>query len=200
MEKNIKIADLVKRLTAMKEAEKLDYIKKNVKSESYVPWAEKVALATNIVNATTYGLEKKEDGTLSPTNNIKVDSNNRFVLFVVRVIQKWTNIKISENVMQDFDELNRLGVIGIIINHENGIIPINELNEFEMICANCYDDICMNEYENHAFISNQITRITDVAKVLIEPLIEKVANMDDKNFAKFIGTLDKAASRFKVVK
>lgn len=200
MEKNIKIADLVKKLSSMKEADKVDYIKKNIKSESYVPWAEKVTLATNVVNATTYNLEKKEDGTFSPTNNIKVDSNNRFVLFVVRVIQKWTNIEISENVMQDFDDLNRLGVIGIIMNPENEIIPARELNEFNTICESCYSDAMTNAYEPHAYISNQVTRIIDVAKVLIEPLVEKVANMDDKDFAKFVGTLDKAASRFRVVK
>lgn len=201
MEKNIKIADLVKKLSSMKEAEKLDYIKKNIKSESYVPWAEKVVLATNIVNATTYSLEKKEDRKLHPTSVIEVNSNNRLVLFVMRVIDKWTNIQFSEDdkdFMKDFDDLNRLGVIDIIMNPKNGIIPARELNEFNTVVENCYSDTMTNSYENHAFISNQITRITDVAKVLIEPLVEKLDGMNDKQIDKLLGTLDKAVSKFKI--
>lgn len=207
MEKNIKIADLVKKLSNLSDTAKIEYIKKNIKSESYVPWAEKVALATNIVNATTYDLEKKEDGTFSPTNNIKVDSNNRFVLFVVRVIQRWTNIEIlensenSENIMQDFDDLNRLGVIDIIMNPENGIIPARELNEFNVVVENCYNDIWVNYSDPHNYIANQVERFGTLLGITLKPVLDKIAtsieNLDEKDIEKFSNRLEKALKRSK---
>lgn len=203
MNKTIKVADLVKRLSSLTDEKKTEYLKKEIKSENYVPWAEKVVLAENIVKATTYKLEEKEDKKLHPTNVIEVDSNNRFVLFVMKVIDKWTNIEFSENdkdFMKNFDDLNRLGVIDIIMNPENGIIPARELDEFNAVLKNCYEDAMTNAYEPHAYISNQVTRITDVAKVLIEPLAEKLDGMNEKQVDKLLGTLDKAVSKFNVVK
>ena len=197
MEKNIKIADLVKKLSSLTEKERIEYIKKNIKSEEYIPWNTKVALAKNIVRATSYRLEKTEEDVYKPTNIIEVDSNNRFVLFVTKIIDTWTNIALSENIAEDFDDLNRLGVIDIIMNPENGIIPAKELNEFNVIVENSYNDIMVNEYEGHAFISNQITRITDVANVILQPLAEKLENMSDKDFAKLVGKLDKVVDKAK---
>lgn len=197
MEKNIKIEELVKKLSSIAEKERIEYIKKNIKSESYIPWNTKVALAKNIVRATSYRLEKAEDGIYKPTKVIEVDSNNRFVLFVTKTIDTWTNIELSENIAGDFDDLNRLGVIDIIMNPENGIIPAKELNEFNVIVENSYNDIMVNAYEGRAFISNQIARITDVANVILQPLAEKLKNMSDKDFAKLVGKFDKIVNKAK---
>lgn len=200
MEKNIKIEELVKKLSSITEKERIEYIKKNIKSEEYIPWNTKVALAKNIVRATSYRLEKTEEDVYKPTNIIEVDSNNRFVLFVMKLIDTWTNIEVSENIAQDFDSLNRLGVVDIIMNPQNEIIPAKELNEFNTVVESSFSDLLTNEYESHAFISNQITRITDVANVILQPLAEKLENMSDKDFAKLVGKFDKVASNFKVVK
>ena len=200
MEKNIEIADLVKKLSSITEKERIEYIKKNIKSEEYIPWNTKVALAKNIVRATSYRLEKTEEDVYKPTNIIEVDSNNRFVLFVMKLIDTWTNIEVSENIAQDFDSLNRLGVVDIIMNPQNEIIPAKELNEFNTVVESSFSDLLTNAYEGHAFISNQITRITDVANVILQPLAEKLENMSDKDFAKLVGKFDKVASNLKVVK
>ena len=197
MEKNIKIADLVKKLSSLTEKERIEYIKKNIKSEEYIPWNTKVALAKNIVRATSYRLEKTEEDVYKPTNIIEVDSNNRFVLFVTKIIDTWTNIELSENIAEDFDNLNRLGVIDIIMNPEYTVIPVRELNEFNTICESCFSDLMTNAYEGHAFISNQITRITDVANVILQPLAEKLENMSDKDFAKLVNKLDKVVDKAK---
>lgn len=191
MKKEIKIAKLVKELTNLSHDKKIEYIKKNIKSESYIPWNTKVSLANNIVRLTSYRLEKKKDGSYSPTNVIEVDSNNRFVLFVIKVIDTWTNIELSNNIADDFDCLNRLGIVNIIMNSEYGIIPACELKEFNTICENCFSDIITNKYEPHAFISNQITRITDLANVILPPITRKIENMNDKDFEKIIHKLNK---------
>ena len=195
MEKNIKIAELVSRLSNLSEAKRVEYLKSNIKSENYVPWTEKVALAKNIVNATTYKLKEKEDKKLYPTSVIQVNSNDRFVFFVMKVIDRWTNIELSENVVEDFDNLNKLGAVDTIMSPDYNIIPARELNEFNVILKNCYDDALTNAYEPHAYISNQITRVTDVAKVLIEPLVEKINNMDEKQLNKALDKLDKIANK-----
>lgn len=197
MEKNITIAELVKNLTNLSYDKRIEYIKKNIKSESYIPWATKVSLAKNIVKATSYRLEKTEGDVYKPTNIIEVDSNNRFVLFVTKVIDTWTNIALSENIAGDFDNLNRLGVVDIIMNPQNEIIPAKELNEFNTVIESSFSDLLTNAYEGHAFISNQITRITDVANVILKPLAEKLENMSDKDFAKLVGKLNKVVDKAK---
>lgn len=185
MEKNIKIEELVKKLSSIAEKERIEYIKKNIKSESYIPWNTKVALAKNIVRATSYRLEKAEDGIYKPTKVIEVDSNNRFVLFVTKTIDTWTNIELSENIAGDFDDLNRLGVIDIIMNPENGIIPAKELNEFNTVLESTFNDLWMNHSNPHNYIANQVERFGTLLGITLKPVLDKIAtsleNMNEED-------------------
>ena len=190
MKKEIKITKLVKELSNLSNDKKVEYIKKNIKSESYISWNTKVSLANNIVRSTSYRLEKKQDGNYSPTNVIKVDSNNRFVLFIIKVIDTWTNIELSNNIAEDFDNLNSLGIVDIIMNPEYEIIPTRELKEFNTICENCFSDIITNEYELHTFITNQIIRISDIINIFLQPLTKKIETMNDEDFKKFVNKFD----------
>lgn len=188
MEKNIKIEELVKKLSSIAEKERIEYIKKNIKSESYIPWNTKVALAKNIVRATSYRLEKAEDGIYKPTKVIEVDSNNRFVLFVTKTIDTWTNIELSENIAGDFDDLNRLGVIDIIMNPENGIIPAKELNEFNTVLESTFNDLWMNHSNPHNYIANQVERFGTLLGITLKPVLDKIAtsleNMNEEDIEK----------------
>ena len=68
------------------------------------------------------------------------------------------------------------------------LMPQREVTSFETILKMVFDDFIQNNYENHAFISNQVQRIVDIFTATTSPLIEKikekVENMTEEDIDK----------------
>ncbi len=180
------------------DAAKKSFLNNNLKTESYIGYNRKLALADRIVQSSSYRTETAadEDGaeTLRQTADIKIDSNMRYFLSVYTIVQTYTNIDMNiQNMPEEFDELNRLGLIKAILE----AVPENELEEFRTILRRTYEDFIANSYENHAFISNQVQRISNALGSVLKPFLDRAASMDEKDFEKLGKGMEKI---FKSVK
>lgn len=180
------------------DAAKKSFLNNNLKTESYIGYNRKLALADRIVQSSSYRTETAagEDGaeTLRQTADIKIDSNMRYFLSVYTIVQTYTNIDMNiQNMPEEFDELNRLGLIKAILE----AVPESELEEFRTILRRTYEDFIANSYENQAFISNQVQRISNALGSVLKPFLDRAASMDEKDFEKLGKGMEKI---FKSVK
>lgn len=62
-------------------------------------------------------------------------------------------------------------------------------------------DIMTNQYEIHAYISNQIERITEIGSIVLKPVLDKLAteleSMDDSKIEKLSKVLENRLKRIK---
>ena len=83
-----------------------------------MPHSEKLVAAELIVKNSSYAILKNEEtGEMKKTNRIKINSPMRYILFVMTVIDKYTNLKVNfKDVLPEYDYLNKNGLIEIIFN------------------------------------------------------------------------------------
>lgn len=191
MENKILLKDFVEQYTKVAtDSLKKRYIEEKLKVVPYVPYLTKVTLAEKIVKQSSY--EKDENGEIIKPERIRVNSALRYVLYVTTIVKIYTNIELNNAEMAtEFDMLNKAGLIEVIFK----AIPEKEIVEFKTVLDMALEDFWRNEYDVHAFISNQVTRVTEVAKVFLEPLGKKLDNMNEKDIEKFMGKLDKLAAK-----
>lgn len=189
MQKTITLNELVENYTKeTSDTAKETYLKNTVAVESYIPYATKFAHAENIVNASSYASTADENGNVKRRNIVKINTPMRTLFSIYDTLDLYTNIKFDKSqTVQQYDLLAQTGMIQPLL----ALIPTNELNEFRAVIQMVYDDLMVNNYESHAFISNQITRITDVMSIMFkaaEPALEKLGtkidNMDEKELEK----------------
>lgn len=126
--------------TAMK-----DFIKKHIVTD-YVSFLEKEVTCTNIVNSTTRIIEKNKE-------ILKINSSARYLLFVMRLIDIYTDIEIDftdAKYVYQYDDLNKVGAIGNLI----AAIPEREYSEFSTLLNMKLDDFRDNEYSITALLYN----------------------------------------------
>lgn len=179
--------------------EKEIFLKKYIKVEDYLDFNLKMILAKKIVENSSYAIEpiikngqiEKDDNDqikYERTNKIKIDSNNRYVMFVYTVLEYYTNIIMdSGNILGQFDMLNKIGLVDEIIK----MIPEKEMIEFNTVVDQTFNDFITNNYEIHTYISNQIQRVIDVLGVISQPLIERFMSMSDEEIGKIIEKISK---------
>ena len=188
---------------------KRDYLKENLKITTYLPFIKKDALAQNIVNATTYRFENytKEDGTTGrrKTNQIQINSTAQMLLFYRVIIENYTNLEVeTEGFYEEYDALNESGVLFELTADFEGhpsLIPAREISELRGMVDLKQRDIMTNQYEIHAYISNQIERITEIGSIVLKPVLDKLAteleSMDDSKIEKLSKALEKGLKRIK---
>lgn len=188
---------------------KRDYLKENLKITTYLPFIKKDALAQNIVNATTYRFENytKEDGTTGrrKTNQIQINSTAQMLLFYRVIIENYTNLEVeTEGFYEEYDALNESGVLFELTADFEGhpsLIPAKEISELRGMIDLKQRDIMTNQYEIHAYISNQIERITEIGSIVLKPVLDKLAteleSMDDSKIEKLSKVLENRLKRIK---
>ena len=136
------------------------YLKK-LTINDYVPYGEKSFLANKIVESTSYDEQR----------NIKIDSTARYLVFIYTLLKSYTNLDIdAEHMTEDFDELNRYGLVDEIIN----LIPEKEVNEFNKVLGMVYDDFMTNHYEIHGFIEGMMQKISNVINGTSPELLDEL--------------------------
>ena len=74
------------------------------------------------------------------------------------LIDLYTNITVDfSNILEEYDLLEEQCLVDELIR----LMPQREVT-FETILKMVFDDFIQNNYENHAFISNQVQRIVDI--------------------------------------
>ena len=205
----MKIKEFCKEYSNRIDKLKGDYLKENLKINTYLPFIKKDALAQNIVNATIYKFEDytKEDGTTGRrrTNQIQVNSTAQMLLFYRVIIENYTDLEVeTEGFYEEYDALNESGVLFELTADFEGhpsLIPAKEISELRGMVDLKQRDIMTNQYEIHSYISNQIERITEGGSIVLKPVLDKLAteleNMGEKDIEKFTNKVEKLLKRVK---
>ena len=122
-----------------------NFIKKHIVTD-YVSFLEKEVTCTNIVNSTTRIIEENRE-------ILKINSSARYLLFVMRLIDIYTDIEIDftdAKYVYQYDDLNKVGAIDNLI----AAIPEREYSEFSTLLNMKLDDFRDNEYSITALLYN----------------------------------------------
>lgn len=178
--------------------DKATFLKTKLKVENYMNYAEKVLIAENIVRSSSYAISKdKDSGELTKTNQIHINSPMRYVLFVMSIVNKYTNIEVNfDNIMIEFDVLNKNGLVELITKR----VGEKEIAEFQTVVDMVLGDFMNNEYEFKNYLSGLVVKAVGVVEK-IAPLAENITNKLDSLSDEDADKLTKLIERFgKLVK
>ena len=199
MDKNYSIKDFVEKYeTQIINSDKTSFLKYQLKTEKYLPYSDKAVAAEKIVKNTSYAIVKDENGgQLTRTNRIKINSPMRYILFVMTVIDKYTNLEVNfKDVMPEFDLLNKNGLIEIIFDK----IGSKEVSEFNTVVDMVLNDFMTNEYEFKNFITERLSQLNDmVQKVspIINNVVNKIEQLSDEDADKLSKWVDRLRKTIK---
>lgn len=159
--------------------DKNNYVVSHV-NNVYIPYEQKTQVCLAIADTCFWNLEKDSSG-----NEVKVfhvDSVAKYMVTCVSVIDLYTDIhrdkKSGGDMLSDFNELNKRGIIDMVIQN----IDKREIKEFNMVLEFVCQDVYTNEYENHAFIGKQVVRFADIVGNIISSIMGDVDMDQLKSF------------------
>lgn len=164
------------------DEEKLELVKQHIKNE-YVPLEKKADVAKAIVDSSYYKEEIIGD---EKRKKLYIDSIGNYMLKCMSIIDLYTDIERQTGdgkMLKDFNTLNEAGIIDLIIQN----ISQRELKEFNMVLQMAQDDAVANEFENHAFISNQIERFGKLIGTSLAPILSQ---LDEEKISKIIDEIN----------
>ena len=145
-----------------------DFIESHMKNH-YVPFEEKQARANVIIENTFY--EKDENG----NKYFHVNSVATHMFVFLTLVDMYTDIEIDyKKSLEQYNKLKETDGFDFIIPN----ISKSEITEFKIILESMKADIMTNEYEPHAYFSQQVKRFADILSFVIEPFLDKI-NSDD---------------------
>ena len=176
--------------------DKAKFLKSKLKTEKYLPYADKLTLAKNIVNHSSYAMIK-EDGVLKQTDRIALNSPMRYILFVMTVVDKYTNIEVNfKNIMPDFDALNFNSLIEVIFDK----VGEKETAEFNTVVDMVLNDFMANKYQFKNYINDTLLKVSGLVEKCV-PLIDNIANkldsLSEEDVEKLSGLLGKVTNFIK---
>lgn len=192
--KKISVKEFIKKYEALKSEElKNDYVNSIVKN-NYVPYENKVTICQKIVEASYYIIVKDRDG--KERKKMHINSTAKHMLYCLNVVNNYTNLEINfKNSLEEFNALNKIGCLDLILEN----VPEKEIKELKMIFEMVESDLIKNEYEPHAFISNQVERFGDLAGATLSPLlkmlIEQFDSFDDQKIEMILDAANKFTSK-----
>lgn len=171
------------------------FLKVKLKTEKYMPYADKLTIAENIAKHSSYAMVK-EDGNLKQTNRIALNSPMRYILFVMTVVDKYTNIEVNfNNIMPDFDALNFNGLIEVIFEK----IGDKETAEFNTIVEMVLGDFMANKYQFKNYIDDMLLKVSGLVEKcapLIDNITSKLDSMSDEEVERLSNKLGKLGKFF----
>ena len=176
--------------------DKARFLKNKLKTEKYMPYADKMAIAENIVKHSSYKMIK-EDGDLKQTDRIALNSPMRYILFVMTVVDKYTNIEVNfKNVMPEFDALNFNSLIEVIFEK----VGDKEIAEFNTVVDMVLNDFMANKYQFRNYIDDTLSKISGLVEKcapLIDNIASKLDSMSEEDVEKLSGLLGKVTKFIK---
>lgn len=178
------------------DADKVQFLKTKLKYEKYMPYAEKLMIAENIVQSSSYAMIK-EDDVLKKTDRIEINSPMRYILFVMTIVNKYTNVEVNfKNIMPEFDYLNKNGLIEVIFEK----IGDREIGEFNTTVEMVLNDFMSNKFEFKNYISETLSRVyglVEKCSPLIDNIVNKLDNMSEEDAERLSGLLGKVTKFIK---
>lgn len=187
--KKYTVKDFFKKYNDAKSDELKGTLIKSVMNVHYVPYETKVTICEKIVESTYY-IKTEKNGI--KTKKLHINSSANYMLYYLNIVNQYTNIEVDfKNCLEEFNMLNKCGVLDLIINS----IPEREFKEFRMILDMVESDVMQNEYEPHAFISNQVERFGElfgsISKPVMKELQKYMKDLDPNDVKAIIGSLKK---------
>lgn len=181
------VKDFCKRYIASKAEETKEVLIKSVMNPKYVPYEMKLTICEKIIESTYYQTVERNGAKIK---KLHINSPAQYMSYCLWLVKQYTNVDIDfKNSLDEFNLLNKYGLLDEFIN----LIPERELREFRMVLDMVGNDVVQNEYETHAFISNQVERFGELTGVLLKPVIEQLTktleNMDEKTIEKMVNKL-----------
>lgn len=176
--------------------DKAKFLKSKLKTEKYIPYADKLTIAENIVKHSSYAMVK-EDGKLKQTDKIALNSPMRYILFVMTVVDKYTNIEVNfNNIMPDFDALNFNSLIEVIFEK----VGDKETAEFNTVVEMVLNDFMANKYQFKNYIDDTLLKISGLVEKcapLIDNITSKLDSMSEEDVEKLSGLLGRVTKYIK---
>lgn len=178
------------------DADKAKFLRSKLKTEKYMPYAVKLAVAENIVKSSSYAMVK-EDGELKQTDRIALNSPMRYILFVMTIVDKYTNIEVNfKNIMPDFDALNFNSLIEVIFER----VGDKETAEFNTVVDMVLNDFMANKYQFKNYINETLSKVSGLVEKcapLIDNIADKLDGMSEEDMEKLSGLLGKVTKFIK---
>lgn len=190
------VKDFCKKYTETNVEQTKQALLEKVMNPHYVPYEMKITICEEIIENSYY--KKSNDGTI--TKRLHVNSTAKYMLYCLWLVKQYTYIEVDfSKSLEEFNLLNESEILDIIYSS----IPEKEHKEFQMILDMVENDLLQNEYEIHAYISNQVERFGELFGHIMKPALDRFSdvleNMDEKtinNVAKKLNNL----SNSKVIK
>ena len=150
---------------------KEQYIKDNLEITPYVSFVTKDALINNLLKITMFDKE---------TGNVKVNSSAEYLLKTRIFVEQYTNLTVeTEGFFEEYDELKKSGLFNILFigDGEKDIppmIPFEEMAEFNHLLEVKKNDVLVNKYEIHSFITEQVERFKALGETTLTPLADVI--------------------------
>lgn len=174
----MKVIDFIREYDEAEKSGLDDEIIRKHMNDEYVLFEDKVDAAKAIVDACYWNTEEDDFGNSRSVLNI--NSILKYYLTHMVILELFTDLERSfdgKQMLDDFNELNRRGIFKKIKQYINP----DELSEFNTILQMICDDVIANEYENHAFVRKQVTRISDLFINVLRPVLEELDYEKIKN-------------------
>ena len=180
----------------LNDADKAKFLRSKLKTEKYMSYADKLTTAENIVKSSSYAMVK-EDGKLKQTDTIALNSPMRYILFVMTIIDKYTNIEVNfKNIIPDFDALNFNGLIEVIFEK----VGDKEIAEFNTVVDMVLNDFMANKYQFKNYINDTLLKVYKMVEKcapLIDNIVNKLDNISEDDVEKLSGLLGKVTKFIK---
>lgn len=120
----------------------------------YIPFLDKVVMATKIVNA-SYTVDKKY-----VSNSVA-----RFVFFVMAVLEMYYEVEYDKNdIYNEFDKINRLSMTPHLCK------SVSDIDEFRLVLTMTLDDFRENNLSIPAFLDNKF----DAINLIVDDVLDKL--------------------------
>lgn len=193
MKKDFKVIDFVNEYEKqINDIDKKKFLKTNLKIDNYLSYSEKLITAELIVKNSSYAIVKNEEnGVLVKTDRIKINSPMRYILFVMNVIDKYTNLEVNfKDILPEYDTLNKNGLIEVIFAK----IGDKEVGEFNTVVDMILNDFMTNEYEFKNFVSEKLSQVNEILKKVtphINNVIDKLDSLTEDDINKLSSVFKK---------
>ena len=145
--------------------EKENFVKEHI-TNVHVSYTDKCDRAELIAKSSYYIKQKDENGVEQSV--FHQNSAAKYMLYSLNVVDMFTDLEVDfKKSVEFFEKINGEILDYIVINIEE-----RELNEFRMLLEFACDDLITNEYENHAFIKEQVNRFGKLVGAYLAPVIE----------------------------
>ena len=158
--------------------------------KTYLPYIQKVALAKTLNDATMYKWIESTDVDGNPTkmktDQVKISSHIRNLLFKRMIIENYTDLKVEESSFyNEYDLLQECGAMKIFL-----YIVKEDLKEFESVCNMIKNDTIKNEYEINAQIAKIAEAFSDKLDPVFEALASKIQSAEAAEIIQALGAMN----------